>query len=407
MFGLYLTYKYLSFTAPPTDAPIPPAPDGLERHFLTTPSGRIELLIATPSSPSPSSTPILFVHGGMGSAWVWTPYMQYLSSHGVPCYAVSMRGHGHSWYPSYLRMVFGTFRRDLTDDVLGAVRYVEEEHGEKVLLVGHSSGGGLSQGMLADGKVKVKGLALLGAVPCFGSYVCSATLAALHGLRPWLYREGEILYIQVTIAPHDVKGLTYRLGVYKNWARADPWFSLRMLFHLYHPNSPLSHPILVRRIFFSPSYPESSLMDFWAHGSRFEAFFWPFSMMYNFASPAKVLRAVLGGERGGDRVMVMTGTRDVIMSGDIMRDLGEVYRREMGLMGEGKKVDTNDGDREEDGQEMLEVGRAVRRLEGQGGEDTTANGTRVTWVPGAGHHLQNDVQWQVGAEKLLAFYEQL
>jgi hypothetical protein len=95
------------------------------------------------------------------------------------------------------------------------------------------------------------------------------------------------------------------------------------------------------------------------------------------------------------------------MSGDIMRDLGEVYRREMGLMGEGKKVDTNDGDREEDGQEMLEVGRAVRRLEGQGGEDTTANGTRVTWVPGAGHHLQNDVQWQVGAEKLLAFYEQL
>jgi pimeloyl-ACP methyl ester carboxylesterase len=174
MFGLHLTYKYLSYSAPPADAPIPPPPDGLERHFLQTPSGRIELLYATPptsTSPSslPNTTPVLFVHGGMGSAWVWTPYLLYLASHGVPCYAVSMRGHGNSWYPSYLRMTFGTFRSDVTDDVLAALEYVEEKHREKVLLVGHSSGGGLSQGMLSDGKAKVKGLALLGAVPCFGS----------------------------------------------------------------------------------------------------------------------------------------------------------------------------------------------------------------------------------------------
>ena len=95
--------------------------------------------------------------------------MLYLASHGITSYAVSMRGHGHSWYPSYFRMVLFTTRRQLTDDVLAALRYVENKHGEKVLLVGHSSGGGLSQGMLGDTRAKVRGLALLGAVPCFGS----------------------------------------------------------------------------------------------------------------------------------------------------------------------------------------------------------------------------------------------
>ncbi len=71
--------------------------------------------------------------------------------------------------PHFLRMVYGTTRSDLESDLVTAVNWVEEHTGGDVVLAGHSSGGGLSQAVLAAGKVKARGLALLGAVPAFGS----------------------------------------------------------------------------------------------------------------------------------------------------------------------------------------------------------------------------------------------
>lgn len=160
------TFKWLFFTRP--SGPVPPPPEGLERHFLNTAGGRIEVLSAKPSTKS-QGPPIVFCHGGMGSAWVWTEYMQYLSARGVPCYAVSLRGHGNSWHPSFLKMVYGTTRKALESDLVAGIRYVQDTENSEVVLVGHSSGGGLSQAVLAAGDVSVKGLALLGAVPAFGS----------------------------------------------------------------------------------------------------------------------------------------------------------------------------------------------------------------------------------------------
>lgn len=95
--------------------------------------------------------------------------MQYLSARGVSCYAVSLRGHGNSWHPSFLRMVYGTTRKALESDLVAGIRYVQDMENSEVVLVGHSSGGGLSQAVLSTGDVSVKGLALLGAVPAFGS----------------------------------------------------------------------------------------------------------------------------------------------------------------------------------------------------------------------------------------------
>lgn len=66
-------------------------------------------------------------------------------------------------------MVYGTSRADLEDDLVGAVQWVQKHTGGDVVLVGHSSGGGLSQAILGQGKVKARGLALLGAIPAFGS----------------------------------------------------------------------------------------------------------------------------------------------------------------------------------------------------------------------------------------------
>lgn len=95
--------------------------------------------------------------------------MQFLSSRGIPCYALSLRGHGESWHPSFLRMVYGTTKSALADDLVAGIRWVEQREGSQVVLCGHSSGGGLSQFVLSERDIRVKGLALMGAVPGSGS----------------------------------------------------------------------------------------------------------------------------------------------------------------------------------------------------------------------------------------------
>ena len=96
-------------------------------------------------------------------------------------------------------MVYGTTKGDLVGDVVEGIKWaadrererrkvwegerrnadnVEERENREVemILVGHSSGGGLAQYILSAGLldglgVKIKGLVLMGAVPGFGSYV--------------------------------------------------------------------------------------------------------------------------------------------------------------------------------------------------------------------------------------------
>jgi pimeloyl-ACP methyl ester carboxylesterase len=73
--------------------------------------------------------------------------------------------------------MYFTTKRTLGNDLTAGIKYVErlesrrqEENAEdvKVVLVGHSSGGGLSQMILNTGKIKVSGLALVAAIPIFG-----------------------------------------------------------------------------------------------------------------------------------------------------------------------------------------------------------------------------------------------
>jgi pimeloyl-ACP methyl ester carboxylesterase len=109
----------------------------------------------------------------MGSAWVWHEYMRHLASRGITSYAISARGHGASWHPSFLRMLYATTKRDFANDFAAGIKAVQEREGSEVVLVGHSSGGGLSQFLVGEDNVRVKGLALLGSVPGSGSYVFS------------------------------------------------------------------------------------------------------------------------------------------------------------------------------------------------------------------------------------------
>ncbi|CAK9784491.1 alpha/beta-hydrolase [Cutaneotrichosporon oleaginosum] len=314
MFGLTFSYKYLHFLR--SAQPAEPVFPGLHRYWLETPRGPLELLAAEPDQAQGPA--IVFCHGGMGGAWVWQEYMTYLKSKGVRCYAISLRGHGDSWCPHFLRMVYGTTRTDLESDLVTAVNWVEKHTGDEVVLVGHSSGGGLSQAVLGAGKVQARGLALLGAVPAFGS-----------------------------------------TGVYLNWARLDPWFSLRMLFHFWHPNSPLSHPRLTYAAFFGPSFPEDRVLAFQHRMSRFESFWWPISMMRPFAKASQILAKV-----SSRSVLVMAGSEDALMTPDVTRATAAFYRAES------KEV-------------------------------------QLEFVEGAGHHLQNDVQWTDGAQRLFMWYQTL
>jgi pimeloyl-ACP methyl ester carboxylesterase len=102
--------------------------------------------------------------------------MLFFSARGYVCYAVSYRGHGRSWYPSFLAMYL-TGRRAFAGDLVAGIEGVERLEGERrksgekvgVVLVAHSAGGALAQWVLGKGLVRVEGLCLFAAVPGFGS----------------------------------------------------------------------------------------------------------------------------------------------------------------------------------------------------------------------------------------------
>lgn len=49
----------------------------------------------------------------------------------------------------------------------------------------------------------------------------------------------------------------------------------------------------------------------------------------------------------------------------------------------------------------------IHALLGEGELDNAGHGVELAWVPGAGHHLQNDTTWEIGAQKLQAFLRRL
>src|SRR5262245_31422424 len=60
-------------------------------------SARLEVLECHPEAPSPRP-PVLFVHGAFAGAWTWAAhFLPHFAAHGVPSYALSLRGHGGSY----------------------------------------------------------------------------------------------------------------------------------------------------------------------------------------------------------------------------------------------------------------------------------------------------------------------
>ncbi|KAJ3561356.1 hypothetical protein NPX13_g8980 [Xylaria arbuscula] len=93
----------------------------------------------------------------------------------------------------------------------------------------------------------------------------------------------------------------------------------------------------------------------------------------------------------------MAGTSEKLMTRPIQERAAETYRAAFSAeLAQAEKLKACDDD-----------DAVVRHVPGEGGMDNAGCGVALAWVPGAGHHLQNDTTWEIGAEKLFAFLRTL
>jgi pimeloyl-ACP methyl ester carboxylesterase len=166
-----------------------------------------------------------------------------------------------------------------------------------------------------------------------------------------------------------------------------------MIRDLGHIRSPLSSTTLVHRAFFSPSCPASDVEEFEKLLSERDSLLWPLSMLLPFVNTKRVIQGVLGWGGGvpQQRVMIVAGGRDVLMGTWQMERMAKDYVRAYRASFNQAALRAELAGRENNGESVL----------------MTGDGVRFVVVNGAGHHVQNDIQWEEGARQILAFLEQL
>ncbi|KAJ1303848.1 hypothetical protein OPQ81_008268 [Rhizoctonia solani] len=357
----------------PNDPKLPSPPPGTHRYYLSTPAGHLEVLYALPThatidSPVEGSwkSPVLFLHGGFGSANCYSNFLPWFAERGYPAYSLSVRGHGRSWRPSYWVLYF-TPKSVFADDVAAALKFIHSRHPNAgpTTLVGHSAGGGLSQYIIGNGKAKDVGkLVILAGIPSFGAW-----------------------------------------RIYLNWLLLDPWFLIRALWDLYHPRTALSSTRLVHRAFFSPSYPIEKVQAFEAEMAPFESMSWPMGMMFSFVSPKRLLTNLLA-HNARTPLLTIGGSQDKLVSVPIMRRLAGLYAAtSVGIHTGGtiikKKLGLRDVTGLQDGF-TSGVTQTTEEKERQRGRIWFA----AIEGPGAGHNLMRDDGWEKCARVIEAFLDE-
>lgn len=356
----------LQWRSPSPNPPTPtPLPNGITRSFIHTPSGPLELLTALPTTSSTSSNgekpPLFFAHGGFGCAEQWLNYMQYFATAGYPCYAISYRGHGKSWYPGLLRMCLTT-RGTMAEDLAAGVNYVEALEAAtsgapntKVVLIAHSAGGALSQYALSKKMFEVYGFCMFAAVPGFGSWGC-----------------------------------------YKFWALSAP---IHFAYRGYHPRYLLATFNQVKDAFFTAETPLRHVQSFTKLLSPYESLLWPMQALNAFVTGPDVLTSITGWEGRkytrlpstndeelsvSQRLFIIAAEKDVLCTPAILEDAAQRYKRAY--------------------QEMTSNSEWKAPRKEQEHEDT---GVRFTVVKGVAHHMQNHEEWASGSAEVLKWLEQL
>jgi hypothetical protein len=134
----------------------------------------------------------------------------------------------------------------------------------------------------------------------------------------------------------------------------------------------------------------------------YESLYWPMEMMGHFwtwykGSPFwldvnKIIGNISGSsdKPGNDCIGIMLGDEDVLMDLDMGRKQFAEYRQAL-QRGTGPKA----------GDGLLSIDSEVAGM-----TSDSSGGVRFMVVEGAGHHVQNDVQQETGAEGLLRFVRQ-
>jgi pimeloyl-ACP methyl ester carboxylesterase len=123
-------------------------------------------------------TPILFVHGAFGGAWVWEQhFLPYLAAHGYSAHALSLRGHGAS--EGWEGLPFARLRHYLAD-----LEQVAGGLDSPPVLVGHSMGGMVVQKYMHAHPVPAA--VLMASVPPHGMV---GTFFGMAFSNPMLFRE--------------------------------------------------------------------------------------------------------------------------------------------------------------------------------------------------------------------------
>ncbi|KAF2674807.1 hypothetical protein BT63DRAFT_408958 [Microthyrium microscopicum] len=151
------------------------------------------------------------------------------------------------------------------------------------MLVGHSSGGGLSQFVLSSGDATVTGLALLAAIPGSGSREINS--------NPCM--------------------------------AMDLWFIPRMFFYLGHPMSPLDFTALVKQALFCTEYPLQKAREIETRMPKYESFLWRLGYTFRFATYQNVLQLIVGGT--SRRLVVIAGEKDRLVTTFIAKKLASDY----------------------------------------------------------------------------------
>lgn len=110
-------------------------------------------------------------------------------------------------------------------------------------------------------------------------------------------------------------------------------------------------------------------------------------MLQPFVNVHNILQGIVGW--GTARLMILGGDNDKLMITGIMHKVADTYCSAFRDLVESKRIEAK-----------------CEQLRAQG-KDNFGDGVRFTIAPSAGHHMQNDEPWAIGAKKILSFYEQL
>ncbi|KAF1993231.1 alpha/beta-hydrolase [Amniculicola lignicola CBS 123094] len=373
----------LTWRAPSPNPPPPtPLPLGITRTYIPTPSGPLELLSALPSPSTTSNAtvplpPLFFIHGGFGCAAIWLSYLQYFSARGYPCYALSLRGHGGSWYPGYWAMYFsprGRFGEDLVRGVSFVQDLEQERSGgegegegeEKVVLIAHSAGGALAQYVLTRGLLSVRAFCMCAAVPGFGSFSC-----------------------------------------YTPFALTAP---IHFPYRLFHPRYILATTHQIQSAFFNAWTPLSVVQPLERLLSPYESMLWPLQMMPSFVDAPTLLSQITGWTKPSSStpssppslsssahqkitpaMLILAASADILCPPSLLFSACQQYRSGFWDAVHRKKIA---GVSEEDLRAGTEMGSEGEWI-------------RFVVVQGLAHHLMNESEWERGAEEICGWVRML